>query len=63
VDYSRVEIAVDARRRVWSCGLPLRMPCNKADMARSARSKSNKCRHEVKMRLWEKVWMLNLRKN
>jgi len=31
MDYSRVEIAAGVRRRVWSCGFPLRMRCNEAN--------------------------------
>jgi len=39
LDYSRVEVAADARRGSWSCGLPPRMGRNKADVVRSARPK------------------------
>jgi len=31
LDYSRVEAAVDTRRRGWSCDLSPRIRCNKAD--------------------------------
>ena len=44
LDYSRFEVAADARHRVRSCGRPLQVPCNKADAARSARPKGRKCR-------------------
>jgi len=49
LDYSRVEVAVDARRKGWSCGPPPQILCNKADTARSARSESKKCRWFIYM--------------
>jgi len=44
VNYSRVEVAADTRRRGWSCGPSLRIRCNKVDAVRSARLKGKKCR-------------------
>jgi len=29
MDYSRVEVAADTRRRGWSCGISPRIRCNK----------------------------------
>jgi len=48
LDYSRVEVAVDARHRVCSCGRPPQMPCNEADAVRSARPKGKEWRHRAK---------------
>jgi len=48
LDYSRVEIAADARHRACSCGRPSQMPCNEADAVRSARPKGKECRHRGK---------------
>jgi len=63
VSYSRIEVAADARRKGWSCGSPPQIPCNEADAARSARLKSKKCRHKIKITPFEKVRMLILGKN
>ena len=40
---SRVEVAVDTRRRGWSCGPSPRIRCNEVNAARSARLKGKKC--------------------
>jgi len=48
LDYSRVEVAADARHRVCSCGRPSQMPCNEADAVRSARPKGKECQHRGK---------------
>jgi len=48
LDYSRVEVAADARHRVCSCGRPSQMPCNKADTVRSSRLKGKECRYRGK---------------
>jgi len=37
LDCSRVELAVDARHRVRSCGTSPQVPCNEADVVRSTR--------------------------
>ncbi len=47
--YSRVEVAADARHKVYSCGSPPQMPCNEADAVRSARLKSKLGRHIIEM--------------
>ncbi len=44
LDYSRVEIAVDARRGGRSCGHPPQVRHNEADAVRSARPKGKKRR-------------------
>jgi len=31
LNYSRVKLAVDARRRGWSCGISPQIRCNEAD--------------------------------
>jgi len=59
LDYSRVEVAADARRRGWSCGISLRIRCNKADAGRSARSESKKCRYLIEITLWMK-WSIDM---
>jgi len=48
LNYSRVEIAADARHRVCSCGPSPQMPCNEADAVRSARSESKKMAIKIK---------------
>ena len=48
LDYSRVEVAADARHRVRSCGPSPRVPCNKADAVRSARLYGKKMAIKIK---------------
>jgi hypothetical protein len=48
VDYSRVEVAVDARHRVQSCDTSPRVPCNKADAVRSTRLNGKKMAIKIK---------------
>ncbi|GAG68875.1 unnamed protein product, partial [marine sediment metagenome] len=43
-DYSRVEVAVDARHNGCSCDPSPQIHCNEADEVRSARPKGKKCR-------------------
>ena len=53
LDYSRIEFAADARHRVCSCGFPPQMPCNEADVVKSARPKGKLCRHIIKRNAFE----------
>ncbi|MBN1225328.1 MAG: hypothetical protein JXB23_18915, partial [Candidatus Aminicenantes bacterium] len=48
LDYSRVEIAVEARHKGCSCGCPPQILCNEADAVRSARPMGKKCRLKIK---------------
>ncbi len=43
LDYSRVEIAAAARRRLMSCTQVQRLGCNDADVVRSARLEGKRC--------------------
>jgi len=38
MNYSRVEVAADTRRRGWSCDNSPRIRCNEVDVGRSSRS-------------------------
>ncbi len=53
LDYSRIEFAADARHRVCGCGSPLQMPCNEADVVKSARPKGKLGRHIIKRNAFE----------
>jgi len=48
--YSRVEVAVDARHRVRSCGPSPQVPCNEVDAVRSARPEGKKWRLKLKIK-------------
>jgi hypothetical protein len=48
LDYSRVEVAADARHRVCSCGPSPQVPCNEADAVRSARLNGKKMAIKIK---------------
>ena len=49
LNYSRAEVAVDARPRVRSCGPSPQVPCNVADAVRSARLKGKKMAIKIKI--------------
>ncbi len=53
LDYSRIEFAADARHRVSGCGFQLQMPCNEADVVKSAGPKGKLWRHIIKRNAFE----------
>jgi hypothetical protein len=60
LDYSRVEVAADARHRVRSCGPSPQVPCNEADAVRSARLKGKKMAIKIKNENEKKVSIIIL---
>ncbi len=62
LDYSQVEVAADARHRVRSCGPSPQVPCNEADVVRSARLNGKKMAIKIKNKKKKRVKIIIIEK-